>query len=52
MVTGAGRVGFHPILPLDLTKETRGDEVEFLAGDGHVQLLCRRKRSKSDSIGS
>ena len=52
MVTGVGRVGFHTIFPLDLTKEARGEVVQFLAGDGHVQLLCRRKRSKSDSIGS
>ena len=28
--TGAGCDGFHPKVPLDLTKETRGDIVEFL----------------------
>ena len=28
--TGAGCDGFHPRVPLDLTKETRGEIVEFL----------------------
>ena len=28
--TGVGCDGFHPKVPLDLTKETRGENVEFL----------------------
>ena len=28
--TGVGCGGFHPKVPLDLTKETRGETVEFL----------------------
>ena len=28
--TGVGCDGFHPRVPLDLTKETRGEIVEFL----------------------
>ena len=29
-MTGVGCDGFHPKMPLYLTKETRGDVVEFL----------------------
>ena len=33
--TGVGCDGFHPEVPLDLTRETRGEVVEFLEKVGH-----------------
>ena len=44
--TGVGSDGFHPQVPLDLEKETRGEVAEFLdkwnrVGDGRNKLAHR-----------